>query len=302
MKDKMEITNIETVYEGICHLGEGPVWSVSERRLFWTDIYNRRLWVYDPVKRQSRLYWEGRHQVGGFAFTKSGGLVLCTDKGVYILRTLPAEGANPEPELLYSIPMTPGERFNDITVDPEGRIFAGTVRPREKGVLYRLEKGKSPEAVLRGIGCSNGMTFSLDLRFFYHTDSTERTITRYRYNLASGEIDSPEILISSTPEMGMPDGMTMDSEGYLWSAFWGGSAVRRIDPFGRIVSEIRVPALQPSSVMFGGPDLCDLYITSSCQGASDLQSGLDDKGRFLGGPLYRCRLGVSGRPEWLADF
>ncbi len=160
--------DLEQVYPGICHLGEGPIWNIQEQRLYWTDILNRWLWVYDPESGASRVFWEGAYQVGGFAFSGNGGLVLCTDKGVSILKSEQVGQLYAEPELFYDIPMAPGERFNDITVDPAGRIFAGTFnRASPTGTLYRLEKGRQPVLVLTGVGCSNGMTFSMDEKFFY---------------------------------------------------------------------------------------------------------------------------------------
>lgn len=293
------MANVECIHSGICHLGEGPVWNVQRQKLYWTDIYNRRIWEYDPAEGASRIFWEGGLQVGGFAFTPSGGVVLCSDKGVYLLDVVKRKL-----KLLYDFSFAENEMFNDITVDPMGRIFAGTIiRPdMAGGVLYRLEKGKKPAVVLMDLHCSNGMTFSLDERYFYHTDSTFKMIKRYEYDRVTGEIVNPSVYFKGGPELGSPDGMTMDSEGYIWSAFWGGSCVCRIDPEGRITDRIEVPAEQPSSVMFGGPELNELYITTACEGADDITTGCLSDGIFLGGPVYRYIPGVAGRPEWLADF
>ena len=295
------MAQVECVYSGICHLGEGPVWNVQRQKLYWTDIYNCRIWEYDPSECSSRIFWEGGLKVGGFAFTHRGGIVLCSDKGVYLL-----DGSDEKRklELLFEFPFAENEMFNDITVDPMGRIFAGTLlRPdMTGGTLYRLEKGKQPVAVLKGLHCSNGMTFSLDEKYFYHTDSTFQTIKRYEYDMATGDIANPTVYFKGEPEMGSPDGMTMDSEGCIWSAFWGESRVRRLDPDGRIIEEVEVPAKQPSSVMFGGAGLKELYITTACEGADDLVSGCSSEGVFFGGPVYRYIPGVAGRPEWLADF
>ena len=295
--------SLECIFKDICRLGEGPVWNIEEQKLYWTDILARRLWVYDPVENISRLFWEGSYHVGGFAFTQLGGVVLCTDKGIQILHPKQLGQVDAEPETLFDIKMAPEERFNDIIVDPAGRIFAGTLNiSGSKGILYRVEKGKEPVPVLTGIGCSNGMSFSMDQKIFFHTDSRLRRITRYAYDLSTGEISDPELFFQGTESQGTPDGITLDIEDHIWAAFWGGSAVRRLDPEGRVVEEISLPVKQPSSVMFGGRDLQDLYITSACQGARDFDRGVDEQGVFLGGPVYRIRTEVGGRPEWLADF
>jgi D-xylonolactonase len=294
---------IECVYPGICHLGEGPYWHAGQRRLFWTDIYERRLWVHDPDSGENRVFWRGGLQVGGFAFNRDGSLVLCTDRGVYRLETGRDGRPEAEPSLLFQVPLAENEMFNDITTDPEGRIFAGTLdRSSPTGCLYRLEPGKEPVRLLEGIGCSNGMTFSLDERFFFHTDSLARRIRRYEYDRGTGDIGSPRVFFQGDGSDGLPDGITLDAEDHLWVAIWGAGTVRRLDPSGKVVREVGLPARQVSSVMFGGRDLEDLYVTSAAENAADLSTGRDADGIFLGGPLYRFRPGVRGRPEWPAAF
>ncbi len=300
----MENSRLECIHNGICHLGEGPVWNAQRQKLFWTDIYGKKIWVYNPEEKKSSIFWEGSHQVGGFAFSRSGGMVLCTDKGVYTL-SVDSEGIpDKEPVLLFEIPLAETEMFNDITVDPEGRIYAGTLvrRSFSEGTLYRLEKGKEPVPVLKNLYCSNGMTFSTDERYFFHTDSNPRRITRYDYDRSTGEISNPAVYFQGEKETGSPDGITLDAEGYVWAAFWGGSCVRRLDPGGKIVMEIPVPAKQPSSVMFGGRKLEELYITTAAENADDYTTGYNKDGTFSGGPVYRYVPGVKGREEWLADF
>jgi D-xylonolactonase len=294
---------IDCIYPGICHLGEGPLWHAGQQRLYWTDIYGRRIWVYDPATAQSRVFWQGDLQVGGFAFRRDGALVLCTDRGVFRLEVGREGVPQASPRLLQRLPLAREEMCNDITTDPEGRVYAGTLdRCASTGCLYRLERGKEPVRLLEGIGCSNGMTFSLDLRFLFHTDSLVRRITRYEYDRRTGDIGSPQVFFQGSSPDGLPDGITLDLEDHLWVAFWGAFAVRRLDPAGRVVEEFVFPARQVSSVMFGGPTLEDLYVTSAAENAADLSTGRGADGAFLGGPVYRIRPGVRGRPEWPAEL
>lgn len=288
---------IECVFEGICHLGEGPLWNVKQKKLYWTDILNKRIWQFEPSNGESRIFWEGSLMAGGFAFTGKGAMVLCAEDGVYLL----SEG---ELKQIHHIPMQSREVFNDITTDPKGRIFAGTLRRQGgEGCLYRLEKGKTPVKILEGISCSNGMTFSLDQKIFFHTNTGKRRITAYDYDIVTGNISNPRVFFQGTDEQGYPDGLTLDAEDHIWQAFWGVGLVRRLSPSGAIVDEIHVPVRQPSSVMFGGKKLNQLYITTACQGATNLNTGMDDKkGIFLGGKVYRCNMDVCGRAEWFADF
>lgn len=294
---------VDSVGNPICHLGECPIWNDTEQALYWTDILEKRLWRYDRRRGTTERAWHGDLMVGGFAFTKENDIVACTDKGVYKLCRQPDAGTDAGPQLLFEIPMASDERFNDVTTDPRGRMFAGTLTDRrEDGILYKLERGQNPTPVLREIGTSNGMTFSPDLRYFYHTDSHVRTITRYDYDVESGAIDNPQVVYEGRKENGVPDGITMDTQGCLWVACWRGSKVLHIDGEGRIIGELAVPAIQVSSVAFGGEAMNELYITSASQGGVDLAKGLDDQGRYLGGAVFRAQLDVAGRKEWRADL
>lgn len=304
-KGTVMIQSMEIVHNRICHLGEGPIWNAEKQKLFWTDIFNKTIWAYDPMFRSSSIFWKGELMVGGFAFTRSGNMVLCTDRGVFLQRLRDLEYPEGDPELLFDIPLRENEMFNDITVDPEGRIFAGTIKRPDFtniGKLYRLEKGKKPQVVLEGLYCSNGMTFSLDEKYFYHTDSLRHRITKYEYDRRTGNIEKPSVYFQGISEMGIPDGMTLDAENHVWVAFWGGNCIRRIDPYGKVVTTIAADARQPSSVMFGGKRLNELYITSAAENADDINTGLCKDGSFYGGLVYRVRPGVNGRNEWLADF
>lgn len=294
---------VESIGNSICHLAECPLWNRGEQRLYWTDILAGKLWRYEPRTGAVELYWESDMMIGGFAFTVNNDIVLCADKGVFLLSRSKSEDTEPRLSKLYDIPMADDERFNDVTTDPAGRIFAGTLTDRRiDGILYRLEKGLEPVIVLKHIGTSNGMTFSLDRKKFYHTDSHARIINKYDYDIETGDISNPEVFYHAKAQDGVPDGITMDCEGYIWVACWRGSKVIRLDPEGRIVSEISTGAIQTSSVNFGGEDMKELFITSACQGGSDLEKGLNSEGEFLGGLVYRCKTSITGRGEWAAGF
>jgi D-xylonolactonase len=295
--------DVRSINNPICHLAECPIWNDAEKALYWTDILERRIWRYDPGSGEIRIEWQGDAMVGGFAFTGNNDMVLCTEKGIYRLARQSDASAGSSLRLLYGIPMAADERFNDITTDPRGRIFAGTLTARrEQGILYRLEKDRFAEVVLSDIGTSNGMTFSLDLKYFYHTDSHVRTITRYDYDLDTGDIANPCAIYKAAEANGVPDGITMDAEGHIWIACWRGRKVIRIDSAGQIVSELPIPAVQISSVAFGGDDMNELYVTTACEGGADLARGLDESGRYLGGEVFCAHLDAVGRKEWPADF
>jgi D-xylonolactonase len=298
-----EDMKVASIGNPICHLAECPIWNDKDGALYWTDILEKRIWKYQPRNNIIEVEWEGDLMVGGYAFAENNDLVMCTNKGVYLLRRKSSSGRASNLELLFDISMADDERFNDITTDPMGRIFAGTLtKRRQDGILYRLESGKEPVVVLEGIGTSNGMTFSLDLKHFFHTDSHARTITRYKYDPATGDIGHPRIFYRGLERDGVPDGITIDLQEHIWVACWGGSKIIRLDPRGRIVQRLSVPAIQPSSVVFGNEGMDELYITSACEGGADLTGGIDGEGRYLGGETFRVSPAVAGRKEWPARF
>jgi D-xylono/L-arabinono-1,4-lactonase len=181
---------IEVINQETCLLGECPNWHVAQQKLYWTDIKRCCLWCYDYFSKKSEIFWKGNHQVGGFAFTKKDDLVLCTDQGVYLLEK--QKGYTNPPKRLFKLSLKEEEIFNDIIVDPVGRIIAGTLdRKDSNGKLYLLEKGKDPVLLMDSIQCSNGMAFSMDNGYFYHTDSKKYRITKYKYNIKTGGISHP---------------------------------------------------------------------------------------------------------------
>lgn len=289
----------------LCRLAECPLWNESEGRLYWTDITQCRIWRYDPKSSKVETAWSGDMQVGGFAFAGrrpfrdcgDGSMLLCTDKGVF------KRADDDELIELYDVGLEQGERFNDVTTDALGRVFAGTMKDTcRDGRLFLFEKGHDPVCLLEGLGISNGMGFSSDSRFFYHTDSAVSTITRYDYDVKTGRIAEgrPWYKMEQTDQC--PDGLTVDSQDCLWLAVWGGARVIRLDASARQLAEIPIPAVQVSSLTFGGDDFGTLYVTTAAGGAVDPSSGKDAAGRFLGGRVYELDCGVKGRPEWPADF
>src|SRR5262249_42291692 len=157
----------------------------------------------------------------------------------------------------------------------------------------------SIQIVEEGLHISNGMGFSLDARVFYLIDSVPRAVYAYDYDADTGAIRNRRRLIQLDRQDGLPDGMTGDSEGFLWLARLFGGGLSRYDPDGALERRIELPVAQPSSVMFGGEDLTELYVTSA---ALEWQSVLAPEGHDYtkprGGPLFRVRVEVAGRPEY----
>jgi sugar lactone lactonase YvrE len=188
----------------------------------------------------------------------------------------------------------PYMRFNDGEVDSRGRFWAGTMseadNPQPEGVLYRLDPDLSVHAMESGLSISNGIGWSPDDKTMYLTDSPRRIIYAYDFDVETGSINNRRVFVAAAGESYEPDGLTVDSQGYIWSACWNGAKILRYAPDGKLDRTIEVPALRPTSCVFGGPDLTDLYITSS---RDDLAREQLDAYPFSG-DLFRLRTGVKG--------
>lgn len=270
-------------------LGEGPVWVEREQALYWLDIKGRK--IYRRTEDGERIDWPTPFRVGSIVPRANGGFIAGTDEGIALidLDTPSFEiVANPEKDL-------PDNRFNDGKVDRAGRFWAGTMDDRQRGSagsLYRIDPGLSCTAIDGGYSITNGPAFSPDGRLMYHSD-TARQVT-YVYDLAAdGSVANRRVFRKFEQGDGYPDGMTVDSEGCLWIAFWGGWCIRRFSADGDMLEKIDMPVEQPSSCVFGGPDLDRLYVTSATQ---DLDAAALAMQPNAGGLFLLCP-GVRGLAE-----
>ncbi|MEH6607068.1 MAG: SMP-30/gluconolactonase/LRE family protein [Pseudomonadales bacterium] len=168
---------------------------------------------------------------------------------------------------------SPGNRFNDGRVDRQGRFWAGAmvedkaIRTRAAG-LYRLDNNRQCRGVVDGISISNGLCWSPDSRVMYHADSPRRQMYAYDFDASSGTASNKRVF-TSTEDGFYPDGATVDSEGYLFSAQWGGSRIVRYTPSGDIDGVLNVPVSQPSCMAFGGENLDLLFVTTARENLDD---------------------------------
>jgi D-xylonolactonase len=267
-------------------IGENPLWHSDEKKLYWVDIHSGALYSYDPDTGKSQQVYRGT-VVGGFTIQEDGGFLLFMENG-----TIKALKDGKIIPLIGEIPEERGARFNDVIADPEGRVFCGTMPGEDHPAhLYRLEKDGSILKIVDGIGLSNGMGFTLDRKKMYHTDSPNRTIYIYDYDMESGEIENRRVYVSIPENQGSPDGLTVDAEGFVWSARWDGWCLVRYTPDGEEDLRITFPAKKVSSVTFGGEDYTDIYVTTA-GGDKRAEEG------FAAGALFRLKPGVQGVPEF----
>jgi sugar lactone lactonase YvrE len=280
--------SVELVVPLKCEIGESPLWHSESRVLFFLDIPAGIVFKFEPSLQACQVFARTR-VTGGFTLQQDGSLLLFQDGTIALLRmdgTLREVATNICPT---------NERFNDAIADPEGRVFAGTMGGN--GRLLRFDPDGAVHEMLDGLAIPNGMGFTPDLRGMYFTDSVRRTIYCFDYDRRTGDLNNRRIFAEIPSDEGLPDGMTVDAEGYVWTAIWFGGRVKRYAPNGCLEREIFVPAQQVSAVAFGGPELRDIYITTAATTSADALRPVEcDSSAHRGGGLYRTRLsGIQGR-------
>ncbi len=280
----------ELLLDARAALGEGPAWDEKTQTLYWVDILAKRIHAWKDGRDD---FLQLDEFIGCAAPRRDGGLVAALRASFVTLGLVAAK-----PTLIARVAEPASNRFNDGKCDPAGRFLAGTMDMDEKaasGALYSLTAGQSPRKLLDGVGISNGLAWSPDYKIFYHIDTPTRQVRAFDYDLDTGDISHPRVVIEVPAEMGFPDGMTSDLEGQLWIALWGGSRVVRWDPLsGRKEAEIAVPAPHVTSCVFGGPRRDLLYVTSA-------RVGLDESALAanpLSGGLFQIQTQTEGMPTF----
>jgi len=276
----------ELVVDAKATVGEGPVWDHRQGVLFWVDIMQGHLHIYDPHADSNTTHEIGQY-VGAAVPRKEGGLVMALNHGFafYNDATQSLEMLkDPEADL-------PGNRFNDGKCDPAGRFWAGTMEIEEKnptGSLYCLNPDLSIEKKLSNLNISNGMAWSGDRTKMYFIDTLTFKVQCFAYELTTGEIAyERDVVKIDNEKLGFPDGMTIDAEGNLWVAMYDGGKVCCFDPTtGELLEQIEVPAKKSSSCAFGGENLDTLYITSIARDTDETDS--------QAGGLFAVQPGVKG--------
>lgn len=274
----------EPAFAARAELGESPIWDADAGRLLWLDVFARRLHRLDPA-READGWVDLNDVVTAVGLRAGGGLVCASQAGFGFL-----DERTGAVDLVAGIERDrPDQRMNDGAVDPAGRYFAGSTTDagvEAASALYRFDADGSLRTVVTGITESNGIDWSPDGRCMYYVDTGAQRVDAFEFDAASGELGARRVLARFPEGQGMPDGLTVDAEGCLWVAFWGGGTVRRLSPEGEELGVVRLPVSQPTSCAFGGPDLDELYITSA---AIDL-GGAESQA----GDLFVVRPGVRG--------
>ena len=281
--------DVELVVDARAGVGEGPVWHGESGRLLWVDISGRLIHEFDPGTGLDTS-WPVPQMVGAISVRRSGGLVMAMADGFWVCerrltghrRVAPVEADRPE------------NRMNDGKSDSRGRFWAGTMgldaRPGA-GALYRLDPDGGVRTMVSPVGLSNGLGWSPDDRRMYYADSLAQTLDVFDYEPEEGRIWNRRTLVEIPPEVGLPDGLCVDAEGFVWLAVFGAGEVRRYSPDGALDRTVRLPVSRVTCAAFGGAELDELYITSATEGV-----WLDREPQA--GGLFRHRPGVRGMPAF----
>jgi sugar lactone lactonase YvrE len=284
-------TEVSKVLTAKMQIGEGPVWDAKNQRLLWVDIVGQELNVFDPADGSNKTY-KFPDIVTSATPRQGGGVLLTLRRSVAFF--------DPATEKLETIAEVeadmPGNRFNDGKTDRQGRHWAGTMGDVDWnhpiGNLYRIGADRKPVRMAEKICCSNGIGWSPDDKTMYFCESFAHVIHAYDFDASSGEIANRRPFTTVNAES-FPDGLTVDAEGFVWSAQPVFGRIVRYDPAGKMERIIELPVSRGTSVMFGGPNLDTLYVTT-------MRTTLDDA-QLAQEPLAGCLLAIKPGVRGIAE-
>ncbi|TVQ05520.1 MAG: SMP-30/gluconolactonase/LRE family protein [Leptolyngbya sp. DLM2.Bin27] len=269
-------------------LGEGPLWDGDKQVLYWVDILNHRVHVFEPSSGDD-CHWD----VGDVG----SALALMADEKLLVAmgdRIASLDLTSGAVETLHSFEFdAPDTRFNDGKCDPQGRFWIGTISPEPgTAALYRYDPDGSVRTMETGLTISNGLGWSPDGSTFYLTDSPQRKIYAYKYDGAAGTIRDRTVVIDLGEEDVEPDGLAIDCAGNIWTALWDGWCVACFSPTGTALGRVKLPVQRPTCPTFGGPNLSTLYVTTASVGLSqqEIQQG------FYAGDVFAIAAPTPGLP------
>ena len=270
-------------------LGEGPVWVARDRAIWFVDIIGHKLHRFDPATGALKS-WDTPGPPGWILPSRDGRFVVGMQRGLNSFD--PATGGFAslgavEPDL-------PGNRLNDATVDPAGRIWFGSMdeaQAKPTGRVYVHAHGVTRDCGLAPVTITNGPAVSPDGRTLYHVDTLGQVIHEIPVH-DDATLGTPRPFVRIEPGAGSPDGPTVDSEGCLWIGLYGGWAARRYAPDGALVQTVTFPVANVTKIAFGGADLRTAFATTA-------RTGLDAAAlakQPAAGDLFAFRVDVPGLP------
>lgn len=274
------------------HTAEGPLYHPDDKALYWVDIPKGVLYRYHlPTGDHDRVYKTS--MIGGFTIQADGNFLLFEDNGtIEILDKETLETTTVVDEI------EPGYHFNDVIADPAGRVFGGTKRDDTRvGRFYRIDPDGSVNKLRDEVQLSNGLGFTGDRKYLYHTESGASVIRKYAYNEETGELSERRTFVDATSEKGFPDGMTVAEDDTVWSARWNGGCLVHYDTDGTEIERVDFPARKVSSLTFGGDEYGTAFVTTALGPGETSKNSKEQEGPGAGA-VFKINLGISGRPEF----
>jgi sugar lactone lactonase YvrE len=267
-------------------VGECPVADGLEG-LFWVDIPAGIIWRTDIASGRSVRHGDSR-PIGAVGRRASGGLVFAAGGSLYGLQKFGGTAI----EIARAFEDA-GLQFNDGKADPWGRFVAGGAcvdGSRARAALHAVNCDRSVVQLVTGVTMSNGLDWTTDRRRFYYVDTPTQRIDVFDVDPETGTLSGRRPFVEIPSKLGLPDGLTVDTEDCVWLAVWGGSAVLRFAPDGRQVAHVELPVSCPTSCTFGGDDRATLLITTA--------ACYDGKGPAEpnGGAVFAASVAAAGQP------
>jgi sugar lactone lactonase YvrE len=268
-------------------LGEGPLWDHRTQTLYWVDIDDYTIHSIDANQQHKR--WKLNDKPTSLVLSQNGSLAATLTKNFVLLAPSTQTVTN-----IAHVIDNPNTMFNDGKCDRQGRYWAGgkyldvnNLQP--ECALFRLAN-QTVKAMDHGFMIGNGLGWSPDNKKMYFSDSPKRVIYQYEFDAQSGNIRNRQTFANIAENKGVPDGLCVDSEGYIWSAHWDGWCVTRYAPDGSINQVIDMPVQRPTSCCFGGKDMRTLFVTSATYELTEAEL----KKQPHAGNVFAIKVGVEG--------